>query len=611
MRSRQRLQPVPAGPRHRRSCAQAIAAHQQRFYGLTYDPDTEVLVTAGATEAIAAALLALLEPGDEVVAFEPFYDSYAACIAMAGAAAPHRSRCAAPDFRSTSTSCAPRSPTAPALILLNTPHNPTGKVLHRERARARSPSSRIEHDLIVVTDEVYEHLVFDGAAHPDRDAARACASARSRSPVGGKTFSLHGLEDRLGVRAAGARRRGPHGQAVPHLRQRRRRSSPRSPPASACPTSYFAELHAPTCAPSATCCATGSRDAGFGVYRPQGTYFVTADIRPLGDDDGVAFCRVAARALRRRRHPERRVLRRRRRGPTARALRVLQAPRGARRGGRPAEEGCAHEGRRHPARHRAGRTPKANMRHLAPMIAGAAACRRAPRRAHRDVRHRLLDGGRAHRRAAPTGRRRRSSPSRPRPHGVWLVGVDPDAASARRRARSTASCSPRPAGASHRYAKIHPFTYARRARALRRPAPTSSPSTSRVCAVSLFVCYDLRFADEFWALAPRHRLLPRRAPTGPRAARQHWRTLLVARAIENQAYVVGVNRVGEGGGLAYSGDSRIIDPLGEVIAGGARSEAIADRRSRSCDGAAGAHPLPVLARPPLSESAGSIGTLAS
>lgn len=167
----------------------AVAAHQERFYGLTWSPDTEVLVTTGATEAIAASLLALLEPGDEVIAFEPYYDSYAACIAMAGAKrVPLTLR--APDFRpdldELRTLVTPRT----RLLLLNTPHNPTGTVLTPDEL-AGIAALAVEHDLLVVTDEVYEHLVFAGAHHP----IAALPGMRGRTvsiSSSGKTFSYTG-----------------------------------------------------------------------------------------------------------------------------------------------------------------------------------------------------------------------------------------------------------------------------------------------------------------------------------------------------------------------------------------------------------------------------------
>src|SRR5262249_42863725 len=142
----------------------AISGHQKRFYGLEVDPETEVLVTAGATEAIAAALLALLEPGDEVIALEPYYDSYAACIAMAGATrVPVTLR--APAFRPDLDALRDAITGRTRLILLNTPHNPTGMVATRAELAAIAELA-IKHDLLVITDEVYEHLVFDGEHIP-------------------------------------------------------------------------------------------------------------------------------------------------------------------------------------------------------------------------------------------------------------------------------------------------------------------------------------------------------------------------------------------------------------------------------------------------------------
>ncbi|GGR13288.1 hypothetical protein GCM10010282_02080 [Streptomyces roseolus] len=170
----------------------AIADHQHARYGLEYDPDTEVLVTAGATEAIAAALLALVGPGDEVVALEPYYDSYAACVAMAGGTRvpvtlrPREGRYVL-DLDELRAAVTPRT----RLLLLNTPHNPTGTVLTRAELTAVAELA-VERDLLVVTDEVYEHLLFDGAEHvpiatlPDmRERTVTIGSA-------GKTYSFTG-----------------------------------------------------------------------------------------------------------------------------------------------------------------------------------------------------------------------------------------------------------------------------------------------------------------------------------------------------------------------------------------------------------------------------------
>ncbi len=143
---------------------QAVAAHQKRFYGLDVDPDAQVLVTAGATEAIAAALLALLEPGDEAIAFEPYYDSYAACIAMAGATrVPVTLR--PPDFRPDLDALRAAITGRTRLILLNTPHNPTGVVFTPDEL-ARIAELACSRDLLVVSDEVYEHMVYDGVHLP-------------------------------------------------------------------------------------------------------------------------------------------------------------------------------------------------------------------------------------------------------------------------------------------------------------------------------------------------------------------------------------------------------------------------------------------------------------
>src|SRR3954468_11018096 len=134
----------------------AIAEHQQHWYGLTFDADTEVLVTAGATEAIAAALLALCDAGDEVVVFEPYYDSYAACIAMAGGVRkPVTLR--TPDYAFDSDELRRAITPRTKLLLLNSPHNPTGKVFTREELELVAAVC-IEHDLVAITDEVYEHL---------------------------------------------------------------------------------------------------------------------------------------------------------------------------------------------------------------------------------------------------------------------------------------------------------------------------------------------------------------------------------------------------------------------------------------------------------------------
>jgi N-succinyldiaminopimelate aminotransferase len=265
---------------------QAIAAHQNRFYGLDLDPDREVLVTAGATEAIAAALLALLEPGDEVIALEPYYDSYAACIAMAGARrVPVTLR--APDFRPDLDAMRAAVTDRTRLILLNTPHNPTGMVATQAELTEISRLA-IERDLLVVTDEVYEHIVFDGEHIPIatlpgmRDRTVTISSA-------GKTFSFTGWK--IGwvtgtpelVTAVRTAKQfltfvsgGPFQYAIAT--------------GLALPDSFYAGLSAGL-KRKRDLLGAGLRQAGFEVFAPQGTYFITTDIAGLSDADGLDFCR--------------------------------------------------------------------------------------------------------------------------------------------------------------------------------------------------------------------------------------------------------------------------------------------------------------------------------
>ncbi|MER8186622.1 pyridoxal phosphate-dependent aminotransferase [Kitasatospora sp. NPDC094015] len=264
----------------------AIAEHQQRFYGLAYDPDTEVLVTAGATEAIAAALLALLEPGDEVIALEPFYDSYAACIAMAGAVRVPltlRRPSFRPDLDELRALVTPRT----RLLLLNSPHNPTGLVLSPAELGAIAELA-VERDLLVVTDEVYEHLVFSGGHHPIADLPGMRGRTVSISSAG-KTFSFTGWKvgwvtgtPELVAAVRTAKQyltyvsAGPFQYAVAEALR--------------LPDSYFTDFRADL-ARKRDLLADGLEAAGFGVFRPEGTYFITTDITPLGEKDGIEFCR--------------------------------------------------------------------------------------------------------------------------------------------------------------------------------------------------------------------------------------------------------------------------------------------------------------------------------
>ncbi|MFF7440742.1 pyridoxal phosphate-dependent aminotransferase [Streptomyces sp. NPDC008122] len=267
----------------------AIADHQRERYGLAYDPDTEVLVTAGATEAIAAALLALVEPGDEVIALEPYYDSYAACIAMAGGTRvpvtlrPHEGTYVL-DLDELRAAVTDRT----RLILLNTPHNPTGTVLTRAELTAVAELAA-ERDLLVVTDEVYEHLVFDGAEHLPIASLPGMRERTVTIGSSGKTFSFTGWKvgwitasPELTSAVRSAKQfltyvsSGPFQYAIAEALR--------------LPAAYFDGLRADLSA-KRDLLSEGLAQAGFEVYRPAGTYFVTTDIRPLGATDGFDFCR--------------------------------------------------------------------------------------------------------------------------------------------------------------------------------------------------------------------------------------------------------------------------------------------------------------------------------
>ncbi|MEU0628695.1 pyridoxal phosphate-dependent aminotransferase [Streptomyces sp. NPDC005989] len=265
----------------------AIADHQQRRYGISYDSGTEVLVTAGATEAIAAAMLALLEPGDEVIAFEPFYDSYAACIAMAGGVrVPLTLR--APDFRPDLDALRDAITPRTRLLLLNSPHNPTGMVLTREELTTIAGLA-VEHDLLVVTDEVYEHLVFEGEHIPPASLPGMRERTVSISSAG-KTFSYTGWK--VGWVTASA----PLTAAVRTAKQYLTYVSAGPfqyaiAQALRLPDSYFDNFRADL-RRRRDLLGDGLRAAGFEVYRPQGTYFITTDIAPFGAKDAYAFCRA-------------------------------------------------------------------------------------------------------------------------------------------------------------------------------------------------------------------------------------------------------------------------------------------------------------------------------
>jgi N-succinyldiaminopimelate aminotransferase len=264
----------------------AIASHQQRFYGQAVDPDSEIVVTTGATEAIAAAMLGLVDPGDEVIALEPFYDSYAAGIAMAGGRRVGITL-RPPDFRLDVDHLRDAVTDRTRLILLNSPHNPTGTVLTRDELQAVAELAT-ERDLIVVTDEVYEHMTYD-VQHVPLATLPGMADRTLTISSAGKTFSFTGWKVGWAV--------GP-ADVVTAVRTAKQfltfvSGAPFQPAIAlglGLPDSYFTRLRDSLRAKRDRLCR-GLREVGFEVFEPAGTYFVTADVRPLGYTDGVEFCR--------------------------------------------------------------------------------------------------------------------------------------------------------------------------------------------------------------------------------------------------------------------------------------------------------------------------------
>jgi N-succinyldiaminopimelate aminotransferase len=278
----------------------AIAAHQQRFHGLTYDPEAEITVTFGATEAVAAAILALCEVGDEVVVLEPTYDAYGAVIAMAGAVpvpvpltapaadAPAGARFR-PDLDAFAAAIGPRT----RLVLINSPHNPTGMVLHDDELDAIAELC-VRHDLVAVTDEVYEHLVYVGAHVPlaTRPGMRERTLTISSA---GKTFSCTGWK--VGWACA------------PAVLSAALRTTKQFLSFSGGTPLQHAIAHALTLPDQVYDTSLtmhrrrrdllhgGLVDLGLPAVLPEGGYFVTADVAPIGFEDGERFCRWAPAAV--------------------------------------------------------------------------------------------------------------------------------------------------------------------------------------------------------------------------------------------------------------------------------------------------------------------------
>ena len=269
------------------SLRQAIARHQQRHYGIELDPDSEVVVTTGCTEGIAAALLGLVDPGDEVIVLEPYYDSYVAMIQMAGGVR-RPVTLEAPDFRLDIDAVRAAVTPSTRYVLLNTPHNPTGSVLTVEELQGVADVA-IEHDLVVITDEVYEHLTY-GAAHvPLATLPGMCertvtlsSAGKSYSFTGWKVGWATGPTELVGAVLSAKQwltftSGAPLQPAVAHALD----EEPDFPRELARDLRVRRDL-----------VCEGLAKVGLEVFEPEGTYFVTTSVRDLGWADGMAFCQA-------------------------------------------------------------------------------------------------------------------------------------------------------------------------------------------------------------------------------------------------------------------------------------------------------------------------------
>ncbi|MBI1378882.1 MAG: pyridoxal phosphate-dependent aminotransferase [Frankiales bacterium] len=265
----------------------AIAEHQRRFYGLEIDPATDVVVTTGASEAIAAALLALVDAGDEVVMFAPWFDLYAATVSLAGGRrveVPLTAGTFRPDAEALRRAVTDRT----RVLLLNSPHNPTGSVFTRAELEAIADVV-VERDLWVISDEAYEHLVFSGSQHVPFATLPGMAERTVTIGSAGKSLSMTGWKVGWAT--------GPTDLVAAVRVTRQHLSFVSGGPFQwavaeglALPDSHWASFAAGLEAQRDLLC-DGLRELGFPTTVPQGTYFATTDVRPLGYADGWAFCR--------------------------------------------------------------------------------------------------------------------------------------------------------------------------------------------------------------------------------------------------------------------------------------------------------------------------------
>lgn len=271
----------------------AIAEKTQRVYGLDYDRDSEITVVSGATEAIHSVFAGLIDPGDEVILFEPFYDSYPACAAMAGATVryvPLRWPDMTFDVATLEAAFTERT----RFIMVNTPNNPSGKVFSRAELETIAALAK-RHDTLVVTDEVYEHLTFDGHAHISMASLPGMRERTLIISSTAKTFSMTGWK--IGYVLAPA----PLSKAVRSAHQFVTFCSATPLQVAMAEAVQRTEEYLPTLAHEYAerrqTLYDILRDVGFDVRLPQGTYFILADIRPFGFDDDVTFCRMLTKEL--------------------------------------------------------------------------------------------------------------------------------------------------------------------------------------------------------------------------------------------------------------------------------------------------------------------------
>jgi N-succinyldiaminopimelate aminotransferase len=272
-----------------RELLEAVAEHQESEYGLVYDPDSEVLVTAGATEAVAAAVIGLCEPGDEVLMLDPSYDSYAPVVAMAGAVrVPVRLSCDGHRWVLPAGAVEEAVTDRARLLLLNSPHNPAGKVLNEAELNEVADVCR-RHNLVAVTDEVYEHLVFDGRQHMPLATLDGMRDRTVTISSAGKSFSVTGWK--VGWACASPNLLGGVRAAKQFLTYVTPAPLQRAAAAGLRVTHELVGPLVEELQSNRDLLAKGLREVGFPVTGAEGTYFLTVDISGLTDEDGATFCR--------------------------------------------------------------------------------------------------------------------------------------------------------------------------------------------------------------------------------------------------------------------------------------------------------------------------------